>query len=65
MIAGVVAPEATAASMKSRPFRDRVWPRTIRAMVSHSTAPSATKISMMLRPNTTIRMITKKMNGRE
>ena len=58
-------PAACAASMNSLRFTDRVWPRTIRAMVSHSTAPMATNSRMKLRPKTTIRMITKNMNGSE
>ena len=34
-------------------------------MVSHSTAPMATKISTMFEPKVTISRMTKKMNGRE
>ena len=44
MIAGVDRPAARAASMNSFCFSDRVWPRTMRDMVSHSTAPMARKI---------------------
>ena len=51
--------------MNSFCFSDSVWPRTIRAMVSHSTAPMATNSRMKLEPNITIRMMTKKMKGRE
>ncbi len=58
-------PEARAASTNSFCLMLRVWPRTIRAMVSHSTAPTATNSRIRLRSNTTIRMMTKKMKGRE
>ena len=58
-------PAARAASMNSLPFTASVWPRTMRAMVSHSTAPIAMKIRKMWRPNTTINRITKNMNGNE
>ena len=57
-------PAARAASMNSFCFRDRVWPRTMRLMVSHSTAPMATKISRMFDPKATISRMTKKMKGR-
>ena len=46
-------------------FSDIDWPRTIRAMVSHSTAPMATKSRMKLPLNTTSSTITKKMKGSE
>ncbi len=65
MIAPGDRPAARAASTNSFCFRERVWPRTIRDMVSHSTAPMATKIRMKFRPKVTIRRITKKMKGRE
>ncbi len=63
MITGVRTPQARAASMNSWRFTESVWPRTMRAMVSHCTAPSAMKIMKMLRPNTTISRMTKNMNG--
>ena len=65
MILRFLTPAARAASMNSLPFTASVWPRTIRAMVSHSTAPIATKIRKMWRPNTTISRITKNMKGSE
>ena len=40
-------------------------PLTIRAIVSHSTAPIATKISQIERPNASVRRITKIVNGSE
>ena len=58
-------PAARAASMNSLLFNDRVWPRTMRDMVSHSTAPMARKIRKIFRPKVTISRMTKKMNGRE
>ena len=58
-------PAARAASTNSFCFSDRVWPRTMRAMVSHSTAPMATKIRMKFRPKVTISRMTKKMKGSE
>ncbi len=61
----LVAPSASAACTNSCRFRLRVWPRTIRAMSSHSVEPMAMKMMTRLRPkNTTIRM-TKKMKGSE
>jgi hypothetical protein len=36
---------------------------TMARIVSHPTAPIARKISTRLRPNTTVRMITKNMYG--
>ncbi len=51
--------------MNSFCLSDRVWPRTIRAMVSHSTAPMATNIRTKFSPNVTISRITKKMKGSE
>ena len=40
-IAGGGTPSARAASMNSRRFSASVWPRTMRAVVSQPTAPSA------------------------
>ena len=57
-------PQARAASTNSVFFRLSVWPRTMRAMSSQLTAPIATKIRTMWRPNTTISRITKNMNGK-
>ena len=56
-------PSAMAASTNSRCRSDSAWPRTMRAIVSQPTAPIARKISTRLRPNTTVRMITKNMYG--
>ena len=63
MILVLETPPACAASMNSLRFTEMVWPRTMRAMVSHSTAPRATKMRKMLRPKTTISMMTKNMKG--
>ena len=38
-------------------------PRTMRAMVSHSTAPMATKSRMMFRPKKTMSRMTKIVKG--
>jgi hypothetical protein len=54
----------TAASMNSFSRRERIWPRTMRAMVSHSTAPMARKRRMKLRPKRTMRMMTQMVKGR-
>src|ERR1700722_13430461 len=51
IIAGVPTPLTRAASMNSRLFSARVWPRTMRAISSQDTAPMATKISSSSRPN--------------
>ena len=48
---GADTPAARAASTNSFCLIDSVWPRTIRAMVSHSTAPMATNSRMKLRSN--------------
>ncbi|MNC89014.1 hypothetical protein D3C83_49000 [compost metagenome] len=65
MMAPWLRPAALAASTNSFCFSDSVWPRTIRDMVSHSTAPMATKIRKMFRPKVTISRMTKKMKGSE
>ncbi len=53
-----------AASMNSRRRRLRVWPRTMRAMVSHPTAPMAMNNAAMLpRSNSDARMITMNTYG--
>jgi hypothetical protein len=41
------------------------WLRTMRAIVSHSTAPIATNNRMIFRPKNTISRITKMAKGRE
>jgi hypothetical protein len=48
-----------AASMNSIFFSVMTWPRTMRAIVSHSTAPMATKSRMMFRPKNTMSRMTK------
>ena len=65
MMRAAETPAARAASTNSLCFSDSVWPRTIRAMVSHSTAPMATKISTMFGRTSTISRMTKKMKGSE
>ena len=57
------APEAIAASMNSRCRMLKVWPRTMRAMVSQPTAPIDRNSSYWLRPKMTVRKMTKKING--
>ena len=52
-----------AASTNSCLAMDSTWLRTIRAMVSHSTAPMATKSKTRLRSKKTMRMITKMVKG--
>ena len=61
----VSTPSASAACTYSWRLIDSVWPRTMRAMSSHSTAPTAMNISMKLRPKNTTSMMTKKMKGSE
>ncbi len=63
MMSRFSTPQARAASTNSMFFRLSVCPRTMRAMSSQFTAPMATKISTMCRPNTTISRITKNMKG--
>ena len=66
MIAGVPTPSARAASMNSRRLSDSVWARTMRAMVSHPTAPMATNRTARLpRSNRVVRMITMNRYGSE
>jgi len=60
----VPKPRERAASMNSVFFSAITCPRTIRAMVSHSTAPMATKSKMMFLPKMTMRRMTKIVNGR-
>ena len=60
-----VCPSATAASTNWRDFRSSVIPRTMRAIVSHSTAPMAAKISHSDLPNASVSRITKIVNGSE
>ena len=42
----------------------KVWPRTMRAMVSHPTAPIAMNRRIRLRPKMTVRKMTKKISGK-
>ncbi len=52
--------------MNSRFFSARVWPRTIRAVVSHPTAPIAMNSpATLLRPKTVEKMITMNRYGSE
>ena len=51
--------------MNSMRLIDMTCPRTMRAIVSHSTAPMATNSRMMFRPKNTISRITKIVKGRE
>ena len=60
-----VTPSASAACTYSCRLIDSVWPRTMRAMSSHCTAPTARNISTKLRPKNTTSMMTKKMKGSE
>ena len=60
----ISAPDATAASMNSRRRMLKVWPRTMRAIVSHPTAPIARNKKYWLRPKITVRKMTKKISGR-
>ena len=55
------APTERAAITNSRSLSDSTWPRTMRAVVSQPTAPSATKMSQSCLPSTVTRMITKNM----
>ena len=55
------APSARAASMKVWFLSDSTCPRTMRAMVSHWTSPSATNSMTRLRLKKTSRRITRKM----
>ena len=48
--AAVAKAEAAGGFDEFLSLRDRTWPRTMRAMVSHSTAPMATKSSQSLFP---------------
>ncbi len=49
--------------MNSIFFSAMIWLRTMRAIVSHSTAPMATKSRMMFRPKKTMRRMTKIVKG--
>ncbi len=64
MMRPVPAPEATAASMNSRLRMLKVWPRTMRAMVSQPTAPIDKNNRYSLRPNITVKNMTKKISGK-
>ena len=64
MMRRLPSPNDRAASMNSMRLSDMIWPRTMRAMVSHSTAPMATKSKTMFRPKKTIRRMTKIVKGR-
>ena len=63
MIRRLPRPSERAASMNSIFLSDWTWPLTMRAIVSHSTAPMATKSRMMFRPKNTISRITKIVKG--
>ncbi|MNL51295.1 hypothetical protein D3C87_1743840 [compost metagenome] len=65
MICQSLKPKAWAALTNSRRFKASVWPRTIRAISSHSTAPMTRKIRMKLRPKKTTRTTTRKTKGSE
>ena len=49
--------------MNSRRRMLKVWPRTMRAIVSQPTAPIDKNKSCSLRPNMTVRNMTKNISG--
>src|SRR5260370_17756532 len=65
MIRALLRPRETAASTNSWCLSEMICPRTIRAMVNHSTAPIATKSRMKFLPQNTMSKITITVNGRE
>ena len=65
-MAGAGTPTARAASMNSRRLSASAWPRTMRAVVSQPTAPSASSSSAMLpRCQSVVRMMTMNRTGSE
>ena len=64
-IAAGETPSAMAACTYSCRLIESVWPRTMRAMSSHSTAPTAMNIRTKFRPKKTTSRMTKKMKGSE